>query len=271
MKNKIAFLLVALCCLSSCSDLCYQVYTVTGASPNFNQDKMTYEDSNCAITYDMWAAGGDAGFIVKNKTQQTLYFDLTKSYYILNGVVLDYFQNRTYSDISTSTLSQTHISAWAYSGVSGSFVSAASTSSSSSTVLSKSSSISYSELPILAIPAGTWRFVKGFQICDGLYHTCNFKLKSVNENSSALLLNEAESPIVFSNMLVYKVGENGNETLITNKFYVSAISNVSEMKERKYVLKKFCEDDSYSQGSYELVDESANHFYNIYNRYLVKY
>jgi hypothetical protein len=263
MKNRIAFLLVALCCLSSCSDICYQVYTVTGASPNFNQDKMTYEDPNCVITYDMWAAGGDAGFIVKNKTQQTLYFDMTKSFFVLNGEAYDFFQNRIYSKSSLQTYSNVNSGAIVSRSLGGGVIGM---SGSTTNVASSTSSVGYAERPVIAIPAGTWRFIKGFQICNDLYNTCDYKLKDANDNSSALSFGKSESPIVFSNILAYKVGENGAETTLTNLFYVSSILNVPLSKERKYESKKVCEDDLYARSYSVLVDESANRFYNTYNR-----
>ena len=71
----------------------------------FSNERMAYDDENCSIVYNMWGYHGDAGFIIKNKTKQMMFVDLSKCFMVNNGLTYDYFQNRASSSSSSSTKS----------------------------------------------------------------------------------------------------------------------------------------------------------------------
>lgn len=65
---------------------------------------MLYEDDICAIYYNFWSEGGNMGYEFHNKTNEIIYLDLGKSFFILNGIAYNCFNNRTYMNSQTTTL-----------------------------------------------------------------------------------------------------------------------------------------------------------------------
>ncbi len=85
----------------------YQVFRTVPENGTLNRSQIIFEDNNCIVAYNLWGAdGGDVGFGIYNKTEEDLVLDLTKTFFVLNGVAYDYFQNSssTKSNTSGSTL-----------------------------------------------------------------------------------------------------------------------------------------------------------------------
>lgn len=96
MKNKF-FLLLCVVLLSSCTAQTYhfiQVFetkSASGAAPVEQRDGgLAYEDANCRIVYSLWAKKGCAGFGIYNKTDEMMFVDLCKSFFVRNGIADDY-------------------------------------------------------------------------------------------------------------------------------------------------------------------------------------
>ena len=99
MKNYFV-LLLSIALLSSCTTHTYhfmQVFETKSSSgvTNTAQENggFSYEDSNCGLFYSFWAENGNASFGVYNKSNEILYVDLYKSFFIINGVANDYYKD----------------------------------------------------------------------------------------------------------------------------------------------------------------------------------
>ena len=55
---------------------------------------LLYEDDNCTIFYNFWENGGNIGFKFYNKTDKIIDIDLSRSFFVKNGVAYDYYQDR---------------------------------------------------------------------------------------------------------------------------------------------------------------------------------
>jgi hypothetical protein len=85
----------------------YQIYKTNICNGIINDNKILFEDNNCKVYYNLWNEGGDVGFSIYNKTESDLTIYLTKTFFVLNGVAYEYFQNRTFSKSANSGTSVT--------------------------------------------------------------------------------------------------------------------------------------------------------------------
>ena len=76
---------------------------------------LLYEDDNCAVFYKFWSDGGDAGFEFYNKTDKIIYLDLSKTFFIKNGVAYDYYQDQTVTETESSNTSISHTKGYSLS------------------------------------------------------------------------------------------------------------------------------------------------------------
>ena len=109
----VIFVSVFLMLLQSCGTY-YEYIQILSTRPINNVEKTTltnggvlYEDENCAVFYKFWTKGGDAGFEFYNKTNEIIYLDLTKTFFIKNGIAYDYYEDKTVTDTETSHTSST--------------------------------------------------------------------------------------------------------------------------------------------------------------------
>ena len=117
MKNKFFTLLSVVIFFTSCAQTYHfvQVFEAKSSSRGSNVSPqnggLLYEDDNCIMFYSLWAERGDASFAIHNKTNQIMYVDLSKSFFIRNGIANDYYKERAWSESQTNILGvQTAIS-----------------------------------------------------------------------------------------------------------------------------------------------------------------
>jgi hypothetical protein len=233
-----------------------------------------YEDENCAVFYKFWSDGGDAGFEFYNKTNEIIYLDLSKTFFIKNGVAYDYYQDQTVTKTKSSNVSVASTYGYSlsanrsYSGsisqyYSGNFgwkpatqfspqASSATVGTSKSygamlfgaatatSMIGNSTSVSTSNSPTLAIPPKSSKFVENFSIISSEIISCD--LKYYPEESDKLTFTAETSPITFGNYITFKIGENTDLQSIQNEFYVCEIANYVKQDVTEYVeRKKTCE------------------------------
>lgn len=276
--NKTIFstiLLLAALTLSSCGTY-YEYIQVLNAKPMNNYKKtsvknggIVYEDDNCAVFYKFWQEGGDAGFEFYNKTKNIIYVDLSKTFFIKNGVAYDYYTNQTVTDTkATSTTTSTSVgygltSTRSYSASIAqyydNYVPAAPQSpvltneqirvtktanaiqmASANTSHLQSTSVAVTANPILAIPPHTSKFVKNYSIVSKEFVSCD--LKYYPDGKDRISFTEENSPIKFANYITFKIGSEGKYKVVENKFYVSDISNYIKQDVTEYIQRdKTCE------------------------------
>lgn len=273
MKHNFFSLLCVAILFSSCSSVYHyvQVFEAKSTSQSVQMKKegggMLYEDNNCAVFYSFWANGGDASFAIYNKTNEIMYVDLSKSFFIRNGIANDYYKERAWSETNTNTLStQTTTSAATFGNVSysygvgatylGNFGSLPFTSAdpilttanvqktesygllrsaaiANSYATSKSSSIAMKEQKIMAVPPHASKIVAEYSISTELLLNCD--LNRYPEQSDLILFNENNSPLTFSNYITYKLGNDDQDIVIKNDFYIARVSNYAKPSIYKFV------------------------------------
>ena len=284
--------ILAIFALSSCSKEFYQVLTAESQSVETQQTGMVYEDENCKITYNLWAPHGNAGFIFYNKTDKNIIVDLKECFFIFNGYANDYYLDRTYvygkstragigksfgksanySETLSGTLSSTLYRTWADYDTSTSKSTSESVSgaigvsqNNSAQVQSETNaSVEIKEQDLICIPPKTAKLFYEYQILGNIYRECGFFLFPKKSEIKRLKYVDTNSPIKFSNVISYRISEQGNPIVVNNDFYISGITNISAGEFITEIrVEKDCMGKSYEANEYKTVykEQAPNKFY----------
>lgn len=275
IMKKILTLCMAAMMFASCAQV-YKYVQVFDAQPLANSNikaergGMLYEDDQCIVFYSFWADGGDASFAIFNKTDKVMYVDLSKSFFIRNGIANDYYKDRAWSESSSNLvgvqasssgmllrnrLITTGVGA-TYLGNLGSLpltsadpILTAVNSQATDTygmlrstayanvyATGTSSSLSVKEQKILAIPPHASKIVAEYAINTSLWLYCD--LARFPKDMASLTFEENESPLHFSNYITYHLGNAEEERVVENEFYISKVTNYAQPSIYKFVERK---------------------------------
>jgi hypothetical protein len=192
----------------------YQVYKTNTENGTVIENNIVFEDDNCSVHYNLWKEGGNMGFSIYNKTENNLTVDLTKTFFVLNGVAFEYFQNRTFTRSSNIGATVTKYNYPYYrtdniTNVTGSN--------------SAGFSTTYIEKPQLTIPAKTHINISEYIVTNTLFTDCNLPKYPTRKNLRTLKYSADNSPFSFYNIITYST--TADTLKIENKFYVSEITN----------------------------------------------
>jgi len=300
MKHNYLWLLLVALCLNSCSQLYnyVQVFETKSQSERIKAaDKgLLYEDEYCSIYYSFWANGGDASFSIFNKTDEIMYVDLSKSFFIRNNIANDYYKEREWAEartVSTSVETTTSASAsrsknrtygasatylgnygtlpvtehdpiltTASANVTESYGIVYTTAVANSLATSRTVSSAIKEQKILAIPPKSSKIVIEYSISESILLNCD--LDRYPEEKASLEFDETNSPLNFTNYVTYTIGKSSQEQVIKNTFYISKITNYAEpfaftYLERTKPCQNLTSDDS--------KDYKPNYPVKVYDRY----
>ncbi len=244
--------------LSSCSTQFYQIYDAESQMVKFTEGSstMTYDDVNCRIEYNLWMEHGNAGFTFYNKTDDVIHLQLDQSFYVLNGIAFDYFQDRIFTNgsnavVKNSSGSVTNLGIFSvYSDV-------------NSGVVSSSSSISTNEAKVISVPAKASKRISEFDINQIVFRDCDLQRFPTAKMNAVKNFNSADSPLRFYNNIVFTKGESTTKTMVRNDFHISQITNITEKNMYKNGVDEFC--NQRGGGIVKIAPKKAP------NRFYVKY
>lgn len=249
MKSTIKLFATAIIAvfMTSCAPkIFYQVYETTPSDKMIVDDNLLiYEDANCKVSYNFWNEGGNIGFRFYNKTDKDIFLDLEHSFFVLNGIAFDYYQNRIFSNSATSGVS-TSIGAIGSKSVTGVnnrnllLSKRVQLTNNVGVTTSSAYSTSYKEKKVECIPAKTSKIIVEYNIKGSLYRDCDLFKYPNKKQIKSVSFTRSESPIVFSNRIAYST--EGLDKLIKfqNEFYVNEISNYPESEIIDYIYDEFC-------------------------------
>lgn len=241
---------------------------------------MLYENADCAIFYKLWDEGGNAGFEIHNKTDKMIYVDLSKSFFVKNGIAYNYFLNREWGNASSSSVQSsnsvavttTNTSSY-YSAGTGSvslkFKDPAVTNTTTSTGYASTSTSTKSQMrkeeKIVAVPPHKSKLITEYSISNSLVVDCAMEQYPA-EKSKKLTYTKDNSPLKFSNYITYNKGEGTAETVIENEFYVSSVINYAEPTITEYVERaETCENLKHPDA---VTTTYVSDYYKVYDKYL---
>ena len=202
--------------------------------------------------------------MISNNTNELLYIDLSKSFLIKNGIAHDYYLNKSTS-YTESTLSSQSLnigaSAFGYWNSFGIKVPGAiSAASANSTGSQNSSSITYEEKPIVAIPPHAAKIFSEYTILTHHFEDCDLSESPSKKEKASMSFNRATTPISFCNYICYHIGENNINQYIENNFFICEITNQHEQA-TIHQIETGCPTDNYKTEKNVFIKTSPKEFY----------
>ena len=249
-KNLLFAALIAVIMTSCMSSSYFQVYKATPTSKTtLKGNVMIYEDENCIVSYNLWGEGGNMGFSFYNKTSKNIYLNLEESFFILNGMSNNYYQNRVFTNTQNSGISSSRAATASKSMTGVNYLDLFQTNRISATnsvgiAASSGYSVSYNEEKIVCIPSMTSKVITEYSIKSSLFRDCDLYRFPTGKQIKSKTFIKSNSPLVFSNRIVYNVEQSIIPVKFENEFFVTEITNYPSygILENKY--EEFCGEKS---------------------------
>ena len=246
LKSLIFAALITITLASCKTSSFYQVYKVTPDDKIIVKDNLlVYEDDNCNVSYNLWGQNGNIGFIFENKTDNNIFLNMEESFFILNGIASNYYQNREFSNTTSSGTTVTHGANATKSFTGANYLDLIltnrfSVSGSVGVMNSTGRTVSFTEEKFVCIPGKTSKVITEFSINESLFRDCAlFKYPKKNQIKTKSFT-KSESPLVFSNRIVYSLGQTGKSVKFENRFYGAQITNYPESAITEMKTDVFC-------------------------------
>ncbi|MFC1733594.1 hypothetical protein ACFL6I_25120 [candidate division KSB1 bacterium] len=246
MNNLLFTALVSVVLTSCMTNSYFQVYK---ASPSdkliLNENILVYEDENCIVFYDLWAEGGEIGFTFFNKSDTNIYLNLAECFFIRNGLSYNYYRNRVFTHSSSTDASASFGATSSKSVTEKNYLDLFQTNRTATTntteiMKSSGNSLSFIEEKIICIPAHYSKIISEYNINESLFRYCDLYIYPTKKEIKTKSFSESESPLVFSNIIAYTVGQSSNIIKFENKFYVTEITNYPESEIYEYKYDEYC-------------------------------
>ena len=187
---------------------------------------LVYEDNNCQVSYNFWGDKGNIGFNFYNKTDKDIYLNLSESYFILNGVANDYFRDRSFTSEGGSAI---YLSSYFW------LIGATTTTK---------TSVTQKEKGIIGIPPKASKNISEYLITNDILRTCDLLIMPQKRNIKTITYTKENSPLIFSNRLVYFIDESLNPIKFSNEFFVSELTNYPKDEIIEYKAEEYCGEKS---------------------------
>lgn len=220
--------------LSSCSTVqtFYQFCDISSDIHQTSDGTFRYSDAMCEIEYDFWCNGGNPGFIITNNTDQMLNLDMSKSFFVRNGIAYDYWLDRTVtasaSRHNTSTATKTGTSYGYWNSIGRLIQGSVTASVASSSATSETSAVSTAEKKVIVVPPHCSKAVAEYSILSIPILECEYNSTPSGKQLPKYEFPNDSSPLKFCNILTYTLGNDPEEHFVRNDFQVSAISFMNE-------------------------------------------
>lgn len=271
--KKVLLIFAIGCFLSSCTATYYQVYRVETELEK-KKDAIVYSDEYCDVIYNLWDENGNLSFVFMNRSDKDIVLDLSRSFFIKNGIAFDYYEDKSYTEGYSKNYSSTV-------GVLDSYTKQVTKSGYTHTPylwtptmigvsrgktmgttqgknVSYNSSVTTHSVKTITVPAQSSKVVTGFIISNYIYKDKEDKDFNRPKNISREINYSKEiSPLLFRNRIYYSI--DGRGYYIDNEFWVSCVKNMSEKKFKKTIIHKDSEEEII------IIDHSAAMFYNSYS------
>ena len=269
--NAVIIFVTAVLLQSCASPYYYQVYDVETEGMQCEKNVVLFSNGDCDIVYDLWGEAGNLGFFFRNNTDEDIFIDLSRSFFIRNGIAYDYFVDAEYTQSVTAmsgasaALSASYTRLWHEFPMWTPTVINRGAHVAANASVGAASSITTRESRYICVPAKSAKFIAGFNISDYVYIDCgNSKLNRPKRESEHITYTREESPLVFRNRLCYFVGDSEEGTSIDNAFWVSGFTNYNGREFYIENIETDCLDSSITKKVQTSKYRSATRFFNEY-------
>ena len=258
--------------LTSCSlKTYYQVYELRSDDVRKTTSNLQYENDDCMITYNMWSKGGNASFLITNKTDRNLFVVMPKSFFILNGVANDYYSESVYgSSVTAASGASVSTSATVGAYLTDSrywYPITISRGYSESSGVAVTKSVETKETALVCVPPRAAKFIRGFNIYDDVYKKCGDAKHNYPKTTSDIIrYNENNTPISFRNRIAYAFDEQLTDIkYIDHHFWMASVQNFSEKAALNKERVEDCETSATSKQAFFNMS-GPDKFYNDYDQ-----
>ncbi len=257
MKFSFVLFFLATFFLTACQPAAfYQLLQIKPIGNSTDTDGIVFQDVNIKVIYNLWSSGGDIGFTIFNKSDGYITLDLTQCYFVMNGYVYDYHEDRT---IDKSYSEAANRSAYAtvpyYSSTRTIGLSSSSAAGVSSTVAEKAQR---------TLPPKTALKITRFSITGILYSDCNLARFPGRGRMSVLSFERADTPYAFYNILNY-TSDGQKYVEVKHEFYLEKVTNYPRDEFVYYPKENECGKLLYNPSAVFKFDNPTN-FYIPYTR-----
>jgi hypothetical protein len=212
---KVGYFFLIMLMLSSCSIQNYfQEFETTAIGGTVTEDWIYFEDSYCRYAYNLWSNGGEVEFSVFNKTKEDVVVDLSKCFFVLNGLAMEYYRNESYTVGSVVQVRKGRVGAVANGSVA--------IGTTKEVSFTDGTSTTRNEKQFLTIPANTRIELSSFQVRSSRYNDCDLKKYPTSRKSTSVSFDQDNSPIIFSNIVTYYI--QGDTLRSQHDFFVEKIT-----------------------------------------------
>ncbi|HEY1045426.1 MAG TPA: hypothetical protein VGF79_03235 [Bacteroidia bacterium] len=210
---KTPLTLTLLLALYACAPIHYvQVQEFKKTESQNETFNLIHEDSILKVSYDMWGKNNIFNCVIENKSDELVFIDLQLSHNIINGNAYPYYRNQT------NAVSVTNGTASINRNVILNQTNTASINSNTNTTM-------IGQETLLIIPPHSRKTLSSIVEIDLIKDE---RLKS-NEMIDSLSFNRFNSPIQFTHLMYYKIGDlEAKNQKVEIRLYLSAVINQLE-------------------------------------------
>ena len=274
MKRYIFITLITLI-LNGCSTAYFQLYKTQSNDVITSDNGLIFEQPDIKVIYNFWDNFGNSTFLLYNKTDSTIYVDLSKSHLIINSIAYTYFRNRTFTESASVSLSASSAFTTYYinetskgdinnssyrfgdyinSNKKSNFVSNSTGSyitTGGKATNSKSFSVGYQEEKIICIPPKSGKIIDGYFLNKDLVRHCDLFIYPSSKKQKTVSFDKENSPLTIKNVITYSYSEdNKNLKIVSNEFWIEEITNYLEDNFFELRKREYCGEKSISSKRY---------------------
>lgn len=220
LMKRLCFILLTLG-LVSCNTY-IQVATLHSDTVQLNeQGEFFFENEVARIEYFFnQQENGLFMFTIKNLTDEVIYVDMAKSYFINNGIATDYYGRSTTVTVGVAN-------SYSYTNKLNSMVTTTDTTTGIASVSETKTAANF-----IGIPRGCARIFTGFKVSDSRYIERGFIEDVTGQDVEERNFNIHDSPLVIINYITIIAG--GQEIEVENKMYTSKYVNAVDYIKASY-------------------------------------
>jgi len=226
MKKSI--LILAIVILTSCSHFYYQVQKTTSDNVKLLNGEYVFENEDVKIYYNLWSNYGDPAFKIFNLTDKNLYLNLEESFFIIDSIAYDYYQNKIKFSSYKSTIEITDSKEAIYTNLLSTYP-PTKTKEEISNALSSELGNYYIEKKTIIIPPKAFKIISNFIITTNIYLDSELEINPSKREVKTITYEKEKSPHHFANLISYSFNSNFTESKqIINNFWVIEVTNFPE-------------------------------------------
>jgi hypothetical protein len=212
---------VSLLVLTSCAPGNYaqnfQVASVKSPTLQASDEGLIHRNNDLTLTYTFWEKGGEMAYIIQNKSDEIIYIDLKRSFFIKNGAANTYYIDKKRT--STELSGEAEKEEYEFLGVE----------QEEASYESSSTSVEVANKAKIAIPPKSHKSISRFSLTTSVFDYCGLDqgFSNFEELTHTKEFDRQSSPLIFENYLKYSFDKDLEEVkTIRNAFYVSKVENV---------------------------------------------